>query len=679
MNIYREAKVELLRFSQSKISLCLAGLIAAVFSSELYANESLKSDVCFIPNSNPSAIAPARSHTVNAPLYRFDIESKTFDATKPVFLFDKELDDSAAIVTIPSSYHPDKFHFRSAWIATINNLTMPKSTSTEAFKATFDEHIQQMDNMNMNAVIFQIRPELDAWYPSKINPWSAYINSGQQGKNSFETDNFDPLDYMIEASHAKSMEFHAWFNPYRVTSKKISQLLPNEPEEVLQTLSVSQKIDLLAKAGILASNNFAVLNPDAVLTFDDKFFLDPSNPEVINHVVETVKEVLTNYDVDAIHFDDYFYPYRVNVTVDGKNVPKFFGDKNEDADAFEKARKLNPNYTFDVEGLESWRRDNITNLIVSVKNAIDTHNDQKQRSVQFGISPFGIWEHKQINPAGTNTPLDSTQSHSKSIYADTKSWVENRYLDYVIPQIYWSFEKAAAPYGELATWWNQLAKDNNHFPEKSTLLYIGHANYKHYHNSSFEKEWQNPEEIPNQLKFNQTLDNISGSAYFSLGELTQTDTAQEPPEKQVAAAARLHSNNLLKANYFHTPTLVTSKPWLDKFQTLPVKNATFIVDSNSSVLNHLSWQDDPNNDVRFYVIYRALGNKAEVSKHPEHIIAKVPRNQTGLYEFKDTTATNGQQYTYMISSIDRAQVESTAVEVALDAAVARNLAMECLP
>ncbi|SES98534.1 glycoside hydrolase family 10 protein [Thorsellia anophelis] len=679
MRINQSSKLTHFHFKLSTSAVLITGLMTVLHINTLHAKSVDTQDICFIQNSDPTHPSPVRASIQNLPLKQFDINTHTYNSSKPVFLFDKTLNESAPIVEVPDSYHTDKFHFRSSWIATINNLTMPKTDSTLQFKEAFSEHISQMNQMNMNAVIFQVRPELDAWYLSKINPWSAYINSNQQGKNNFEDNNFDPLAYMIEVSHNHSMEFHAWFNPYRVTSKKITQLLPNEAEEKLRSLSTSEQIALLAKNGVLAENNFAVLHPEAVLQFDEKFFLDPSNPIVIAHIVETVKEVLEQYDVDAIHFDDYFYPYRVNTTIDGKNVPKFFGDKNEDSEAFKLARTLNSDYTDDIAGLESWRRDNITKLIVSVKSIIDEHNDKHNRSVQFGISPFGIWEHKQVNSAGTNTPLDSTQSHSKSIYADTKSWVENRYLDYIIPQIYWSFEKAAAPYGELATWWNQLAQNNNHLPEKSTLLYIGHANYKHFHNSGFEKEWQNPEEIPNQLRFNQTLDNVLGSVYFSLGELTHTDASGMPSDKQIAANARVKSNQLLKDNYFTYPTLVPSKPWLDKMTTQPVQTPTFIINKESNILNQFTWKDDPNNDVRYYVIYRALGAKEDVSKHPENIIAKIPRNQLGQYQFTDKTQNDGRQYTYMVSSIDRAQVETDAVEVGLERSKASESNLECLP
>ncbi|KEY59888.1 family 10 glycosylhydrolase [Serratia sp. DD3] len=581
-----------------------------------------------------------------SPLYKYVKNSDGtygYDTNIPVDLYK----GANQFISIPDNYIAPKHAFRSAWVATISNLNIPIVNSEDTFKTTYLSILDRFSALNMNAMIFQIRPMLDAFYDSEINPWSQFLSS-KQGKDP----GYDPLTWMIEQTHQRGMEYHAWFNPYRVTNIKISSLLKTNSlglstQQILSS-TTEQQIGYLVSAGILSADNFAAKNPQWVLMFDEKFFLNPAIPEVIEHVVDTVEEVVRRYDVDAIHFDDYFYPYRISVN--GATVQ--FGDKGEDRAAFEAYGLINNQYPDTPQGIEDWRRDNITRLITGVQSVITKHNQDKGSAVQLGISPFGIWEHKGRNELGSNTPLGSSQSYSGSIFADTRKWVKEELIDYVVPQIYWSFDQAAAPYGELSTWWN------NQMEGSHTQLYIGHANYKHVSNASADAAWMNPNEIPNQILYNQELKNVSGSVFFSYNDLSVSNVASQAVAQQAAYGAKNTSIELLSQTYLSTPTLPPSKPWLDHKVTALPQQAHFDSDSK----NTFSWSDSADNDTRYYVIYRGTGKPSTIFADPKNIIGKVWRGTGNNFNYQDSN-NQDQSYTYLISAIDAAQNETAPVTV----------------
>ncbi|MGL6169519.1 MAG: glycoside hydrolase family 10 protein, partial [Fusobacteriaceae bacterium] len=210
------------------------------------------------------------------------------------------------------------------------------------------------------------------------------------------------------------------------------------------------------------------------------------------------------------------------------------------------------------------------------------------KSIQWGISPFGIWEHKEDNKLGSDTPIGST-SNNRDIYADTRKWVQDETIDYIIPQVYWEFTQAAAPYGEIAKWWNDTVEG------KHTQLYIGHANYKHM-NAGWSKAWGNPEEIGNQMKFNNNYKNIQGSAFFGYTSLLK----QENPDNKPGILAQNRHIDLLKDNYFTKKVLVPAKPWLDKIKTTDL---TEIESTKNNIGTEFTFKDSTKNDTRFYVLY----------------------------------------------------------------------------
>ncbi len=555
--------------------------------------------------------------------------------TTPVYTYP----GSGTQVSVPTTLTHDARRFSSAWVATIGNLNFARPADAADFDAKYGTVLDDFEAWNMNAVIFQVRPLLDAYYPSEINPWSEFV-SGAQGADP----GYDPLARMIDATHERGMEYHAWLNPYRVTNTKMTSasILTALGLTAAQVtaLSTPEYIAALNAAGVLADDNFAVQHPELVLSFDEKLFLNPGRPEVRDYVTASVAEIVTNYDVDAIHFDDYFYPYRISVN--GANV--FFGDAGEDRATFEQYG-LSAGYADTVAGIEQWRRDNVTALITEVGDAITAHNDAAGTAVQFGVSPFGIWEHAANDPAGSHTPTSSSQSYSSSIFADTRGWVQDELVDYLTPQIYWSFDQAAAPYGELAQWWSNTTVDSR------TQIYTGHALYKHVSNGGFDPAWMNPEEVPNQILFNQTLDGIDGSVLFSYNDMRPTDLTTVSDALKPRNQAKNDAIARLTSGAFSYPTLVPAKPWLsDGAVTAPGR----VTEDGST----LSWA--PCGDARFFAIYAGSGTPEQIVRIPGTLIDRVWAGDDDAFEF-EIPADADPSATWVVTALDAAAVESAPI------------------
>ncbi|MFS0853983.1 glycoside hydrolase family 10 protein [Microbacterium sp. 179-I 3D4 NHS] len=567
-------------------------------------------------------------------------------STTPVYTYP----GSGEQVTVPTALAPENRRFSSAWVGTIGNLNFGRPADAADFDAKYATVLDDFASWNMNAVIFQVRPLLDAYYPSELNPWSEFL-TGAQGADP----GYDPLQRMVDATHARGMEFHAWLNPYRVTNTKMTApatltALGLTADEVT-ALTIPQYIAALNEAGILADDNFAVQHPEWVLSFEEKLFLDPGQPEVPAYVAASVAEIVDDYDVDAIHFDDYFYPYRI--TVDGVNV--FFGAQGEDRATFEEFG-LTAGYADSTAGIEEWRRDNVTGLVTQVGEVIDAHNADAGAAVQFGISPFGIWEHAELDPAGSHTPTGSSQTYSNAVFADTRGWVQDELIDYLTPQIYWSFDQAAAPYGELAQWWSDTAADSR------TQVYVGHALYKHVNNGGWEAAWMNPEEVPNQIRFTQKLDGIDGSVLFSYNDMKPSDIAALPADQQPRHQAKNTAIELLRAEAFAHPTLVPAKPWLsDGTVAAPLDVA--VADGR------LTWRAGAPEEARQYAIYRGTGTPAEIVAADGTLVDTVwAGGATALgYDLPAETAAapdaaaRAVGETWVVTALDAAAVESAPV------------------
>lgn len=344
---------------------------------------------------------------------------------------------------------------RGVWVATTLNIDWPssKTLSESEQKREFIKILDNVKNWNMNAVFVQIKPVGDAFYPSKYSPWSEYL-TGEQGK----APSYDPLQFMIEEAHKRGIEFHGWFNPYRLT------------------MSGGQEK--------LAASNIGRKNPHWTLSYGNKLYLNPGIPEVNNYVIESIMEVVRKYDIDGVHMDDYFYPYKVKGHV-----------YNDDKEFLKYGTKF--------KYKDDWRRNNINKLIKTLSDRIK----REKSNVAFGISPFGVWRNIETDPERGSNTRAGIQNYD-DLYADILFWMERGWIDYVVPQIYWNQGFEVAEYNTLVKWWSDETK------KTTTKLYIGQAAYK-------VKDWKNEDELINQLEYNKKFDAVKGSLFFSYKSLLE--------------------------------------------------------------------------------------------------------------------------------------------------------------
>ena len=342
---------------------------------------------------------------------------------------------------------------RGVWVASVSNIDWPskKGLSVEQQKREFLTILDNVKKWNMNAVFVQIKPTADAFYPSKYSPWSEYL-TGTQGINP----GYDPLKFMVEEAHKRGIEFHAWFNPYR--------------------LSTSSSRDRLSK------DNIGRKKPEWTVSYGGQLYLNPGIPEVNDYVVNSIVEVVKNYDVDGVHMDDYFYPYKV---------------KNQEYPDSAQYQKYGSKFA----SIGDWRRDNVNRLVEKLHTSIKKEN----KNVEFGISPFGVWRNASTDPSRGSATKAGVQNYD-DLYADILLWMNKGWIDYVAPQIYWNQGHKSAEYNTLVKWWSKYAG------QTQTDLYIGQAAYK-------VNDWQNAKELINQVNFNRNYPEVKGSIFFSYKSL----------------------------------------------------------------------------------------------------------------------------------------------------------------
>ncbi|MFC7681902.1 family 10 glycosylhydrolase [Paenibacillus sp. GCM10028914] len=339
---------------------------------------------------------------------------------------------------------------RGAWISTVFNLDWP-STKNNKLKQQeeFTTLLDSLQDSGINAVFVQVRPAGDALYPSSLVPWSKFL-TGKQGGDP----GYDPLAFMIEETHRRGMEFHAWFNPFRANTE-------------------------VSTTG-LAPNHVALVHPEWMIKVNNQLMINPGIPEARQHIVDTIMEVVNGYDIDGIHLDDYFYPS--NTTINDGAAYKAYNNGS-------------------YKNVGDWRRANINTFVQMLGDSIN----RVKPEVEYGISPFGVWRNKSVDPTGSDTKAGVTAYDS--MYADVRTWIRNGWIDYVAPQIYWSMNFAAADYDKLVDWWvNEVSGTN-------VDLLIGHAAYK-VGDLTQEKSWQNASEIIAQLQYNEKYNEIGGSIFF---------------------------------------------------------------------------------------------------------------------------------------------------------------------
>jgi uncharacterized lipoprotein YddW (UPF0748 family) len=344
-----------------------------------------------------------------------------------------------------------KPEFRGVWVATVTNIDWPSASnlSSDVQKAEFIKLLDKHKANGINALVMQIRPATDAFYPSPYEPWSEWL-TGKQGQPPVPY--YDPLEFMVTETHKRGMEFHAWMNPYRAVFN--------------------------INTTVASATHITRLHPDWFLTYGDKKYFDPGNKQAQQFVTNVVKDVVSRYDIDAIHFDDYFYPYRIA----GKEFP-------DDEKYKQYGNGMNK---------DDWRRSNTDSIISMLSVAIKKENAK----CQFGISPFGVWRNIDKDSVnGSNTRAG--QTNYDDLYADILLWLKSGWIDYVAPQIYWEFEQKAAPYQTVLDWWSTHTNGKN--------CYIGLGIYKAGSNAA----WKDKTQLPRQIEALRNTPNIQGMIFFS--------------------------------------------------------------------------------------------------------------------------------------------------------------------
>jgi uncharacterized lipoprotein YddW (UPF0748 family) len=470
-----------------------------------------------------------------------------------------------------------KREFRAVWISHISNIDWPSSKTLTAQQQR-DEFVEQLNQhklSNINAVVVQVRPSCDAIYPSNIEPWAEWL-TGKQGKSP----GYDPLQFMIDETHKRGMEFHAWFNPYRAVVS-----------------ITSSSID---------SSHVSVKHPEWCITYGNLKFLNPGLSEVRNYVTSVIMDVVRRYDIDAVHFDDYFYPYpQTGLTVSDSTTflqqSRGFMDKN------------------------TWRRDNVNLMVKMVADSIKS----VKKYVKFGISPFGIWRNNGSDVQGSATL--GLESYS-DIYADSRRWVQQGWLDYITPQLYWSIGFAPAAYDVLVPWWASVSQGRH--------LYIGQGIYRI--NTSSDPKWLNASEVPNQLRLNRSTPSVLGSIHFS--------------SKQVLNNL-LGFQDSLRRQFYNRPALIPAMRWKDSIPPLAPTGLIATINSNQTQVT-LKWNRPAiatdGDKAAYYVVYRFLfGETIDLNKSAaiRQITATDTTNFTDIYA-------NPSDFQYVVTAVDRLHNES---------------------
>lgn len=343
--------------------------------------------------------------------------------------------------------------FRGAWIATVANIDWP---SAEAVGNSLQQQqemlflLDSLQSLGVNAIIFQVRPTADALYYSELEPVSLWL-TGKTGSWGVQMP-YDPLAFVLREAHARDMEVHVWINPYRLTLKDYP--LPEATAHILKACAFQ---------------------------YNNQWYLDPGKEDTQAWICMVVSDIVSRYDIDAIHMDDYFYPYPVK----GQSIP--------DRATYE----ANPR---GFSNINDWRRDNVNTIIRELHTVIHSLKPE----VQFGISPFGVYRND------STLGIRAGMTNYDDLYADIVLWMKEGWIDYVVPQLYWEIGRKGVDYATLARWW----ADNSH----GCRLYIGIAPYRLLNQPTAKQKtsaWATGNEIMRQLRFNNTIPEIQGECFYS--------------------------------------------------------------------------------------------------------------------------------------------------------------------
>lgn len=488
-----------------------------------------------------------------------------------------------------------KREFRAVWIATVDNIDWPskRGLPAEQQQEEFRAMIEQQRQSGFNAVVVQVRAAADAFYAKSMEPWSEFL-TGQQGVSPSPF--YDPLEFMIAESHDRGLEFHAWLNLDRGTFNRRSTIAPGH---------ITQR------------------KPEWFLNYGERKVFNLGLPTVRTYVASLVANIVRNYDVDGIHFDDYFYPHLGP------------GQVLQDEEAYR------ANYNGMNKG--DWRRSNIDKLILELRDSVQTVKPW----VKFGISPFGIWKNQSTDPEGTATM--GGQSYFDHC-ADSRKWVREGWIDYIVPQIYFPHDHPRAPYRTVVEWWTRNSGERH--------LYIGYGAYRVSKGGTREPSWNDPTQMPNQVRYARSMKPTLGGIYFSAKSL-QTNP--------------LGIRDSLQTDLYRYPALIPAMPWKDN--VLP-NQPRDLKATATSVGVEVFWQAPaPASDgdhAHYYVIYRFDGRQRQFRTDNPQYILSICRGEDNT-RYIDKTADPAKRYTYVVTAFDRLHNESKEVAVLVNPAVVETV------
>ncbi|MBK1988840.1 family 10 glycosylhydrolase [Sphaerospermopsis aphanizomenoides BCCUSP55] len=466
------------------------------------------------------------------------------------------------IVVPPSSNTVRVSHnreFRGVWVAAVWNSDWPSKPglSVEQQKTELLEIIKQLQSLNFNALVLQVRPEGDALYASALEPWSAWI-TGTQGKPPEPF--YDPLEFAIAECHKRNIELHAWFNPYRAKTT--------------------------TKSGFNVSPHIAITNPEVVYQWGNQLWMDPGAKIVQDRAYNVIIDVVNRYNLDGVHLDDYFYPYPIS----GQSFP----DQKTYAAYTANGGKLS---------LEDWRRENVNQMVLRLSQGIK----KTKPHVKFGISPFGIYRPGQ--PSGI-VGLDPYNV----LYADSKKWLQEGWIDYLAPQLYWRTDQTQQSYEVLLKWWTEANTKQRHIYAGNN---IGQLDNKAWKNSEIEKQIQLSRNLAGKFSL--------GNIFFSMSSLSEN---------------RQGIADQFKSTYYSRPAIVPTMSWQNATPPSPPKELKF---ENG----RLNWQPGDNQPVRSWTLYRQNGDSWIIQR----ILSA------------GTTFATVQAGTYAVCAVDRLGNESAGVRI----------------
>ncbi|HEX6682717.1 MAG TPA: family 10 glycosylhydrolase [Candidatus Limnocylindrales bacterium] len=470
---------------------------------------------------------------------------------------------------------------RGMWLTTVSNRDWPSrpGLDQETIKAEYRGWLDVAQRMNHNAIFVHVRPSGDSFWPSKFAPWSHWLT----GRTDGQSPGWDPMAFMVAEAHSRNLEFHAWFNPYKAgQTGSAAGLPPNHP--------------------LHKHPDWAVTYPGPAESAAARVYYNPGIPEARRFVEDSILELAANYDIDGVHFDDFFYPY-----------PGGSGQDFPDEAAFAR-------YGAGASKAD-WRRQNVNVFVEEMY----TRLKQIKPWVKFGISPFGIWRNKTTDPDGSATR--GLQSYD-AIYADTRLWVSEGWLDYIAPQLYWHIGFDIADYSVLLPWWSSVTKGTQ------VQLYIGQADYRIGQSGA----WSDPAELDRQLALNREHP-VSGSIHFS---------ARQVKEDKLGVSTRLRDT------HYRGPALVPAMPHLPGVRPRPPVLVAASRGEGGAV--KLTWRAaDGELPGARHAIYRVDMSNQD----PAQLVGTVAGG-AGTRTWADRTAAPDRSYAYCVTTMDRLWNESPA-------------------